>query len=85
MSVKMELTKIDKDRWALVLKIEGGKKYRERLMKLGIIPGVSIRIIRKASRNPMLLSVMDRQVILGQDIAEKIIVNQLPRVSLGNG
>jgi len=48
-------------------------------MNLGIIPGVPVRVIRRASRNPMLLTVMDRQVILGHDIAEKIIVNQLPR------
>ncbi|KGM38602.1 hypothetical protein S1OALGB6SA_1117 [Olavius algarvensis spirochete endosymbiont] len=75
----MELTAIDKGKKAVVLRIEGGKKYREKLMNLGIIPGVPVRVIRRASRNPMLLTVMDRQVILGHDIAEKIIVNQLPR------
>jgi len=84
-SVKLELTEIEGGEWALVLRIEGGRKYRERLMSLGIIPGVSIRIIRKARRNPMLIAVMDRQVVLGQDIAEKIIVNPLPSASLESG
>jgi len=81
-NVKMGLTEIGKGRQAVVLKIEGGRKYREKLMSLGIIPGVSVTIIRKEGRNPMLLAVMDRQVILGRGIAEKVIVNQLSRVRL---
>jgi len=73
----MGLTEIGKGRDAIVLGIEGDRKYRENLMSLGIIPGVSVTIIRRAGWNPMLIAVMDRQVILGHDIARKVIVNQL--------
>lgn len=74
----MELTEIDRGGQAVILKIEGGRKYRERLMSLGIIPGVFVRIIRRANRSSMLLAVMNRQVILGRDIAKKVTVKQLP-------
>lgn len=74
----MELTEIGKGREAVVQKIEGGRKYREILMNLGIIPGVSVKIIRRSSLNPLLLEVMDSQVILGHGIAKKVVVNQLP-------
>jgi len=85
MKAKMGLTELEGNKQAVIMKIEGDTKYRKKLMKLGIIPGVSIRIIRKANRNPMLLAVMNRQVILGYDIAEKILVNQLPPVSSESG
>jgi Fe2+ transport system protein FeoA len=39
-----------------------------------MIPGVPVTIVRKAGRNPMLLSVMGRQVVLGRGMAEKVFV-----------
>jgi len=84
-NAKVELTEVDRGGRAVILKIEGGREYRERLMNLGIIPGVFVRIIRGANRNPMLLAVMNRQVVLGYDIAKKVKVEQLSPVNSKSG
>lgn len=58
----------------IVSKIDGGRYARRKLMDLGLIPGVPITIIRRAGNNPMLLSVMGRQIMLGQGMARKVFV-----------
>jgi len=58
----------------VITSIEGGRNARKKLMDLGMIPGVPITVIRRAGRNPMLLSVMGRQVVLGRGMAEKVLV-----------
>ncbi|RKX68452.1 MAG: hypothetical protein DRP60_17965 [Spirochaetes bacterium] len=58
----------------VITRIDGGRNARKKLMDLGMIPGVPVTIIRRADRNPMLLSVMGRQVVLGRGMAEKVFV-----------
>jgi len=58
----------------VITRIDGGRNARKKLMDLGIIPGVNVTIIRRAGGNPMLLSVMGRQVVLGRGMAEKVFV-----------
>ncbi len=58
----------------VITRIDGGRNARKKLMDLGMIPGVPITIIRRAGINPMLLSVMGRQVVLGRGMAEKVFV-----------
>ncbi len=70
----MGLTELNDGDQAVVIRIDGGRQARKKLMDLGIIPGVPVTIVRKASRNPMLLSVMGRQIVIGRGMAEKIHV-----------
>jgi ferrous iron transport protein A len=58
----------------IVTGIEGGRHFRKKLMDLGIIPGVPVTVVRRAGINPMVLSVMGRQVVLGRGMAEKVFV-----------
>ena len=70
----MGLTEVDNGRKVVITRIEGGRNARKKLMDLGMIPGVPVTIIRRADRNPMLLTVMGRQVVLGHGMAEKVHV-----------
>ena len=70
----MGLTEVDNGRKVVITRIEGGRHARKKLMDLGMIPGVPVTIIRKSDRNPMLLTVMGRQVVLGYGMAEKVHV-----------
>ena len=70
----MGLTEVDNGRKVVITRIEGGRHARKKLMDLGMIPDVPVTIIRKADRNPMLLTVMGRQVVLGYGMAEKVHV-----------
>jgi ferrous iron transport protein A len=70
----MGLTEVSDGKKVVITGIEGGRHARKKLMDLGMIPGVPVTIIRKAGRNPMLLSVMGRQVVLGHGMAEKVHV-----------
>lgn len=70
----MGLTDVKDGNKVVITKIEGGRHARKKLMDLGMIPGVPVTIVRRAGRNPMLLSVMGRQVVLGHGMAEKVFV-----------
>ena len=71
----MGLTDADNGAQVVVTRIDGGRHARKKLMDLGIIPGVPLVIVRKAGRNPMLLSVMGRQIVIGRGMAEKVHVH----------
>ena len=70
----MGLTELKDGDRAVIAGIEGGRHARKKLMDLGLIPGVPVTVIRRAGRNPMVLSVMGRQIVIGRGMAEKIIV-----------
>jgi Fe2+ transport system protein FeoA len=70
----MSLNEVTDGKRVVVTGIDGGRNARKKLMDLGIIPGVQVTITRRAGRNPMLLSVMGRQVVLGRGMAEKVLV-----------
>ncbi len=58
----------------VISRIDGGRTARRKLMDMGLIPGVPVTIIRRAGSSPMLLSVMGRQIMLGQGMARKVHV-----------
>ena len=71
----MGLNEVTDGQTVVITRIDGGRNARKKLMDLGMIPGVPVTIIRRAGRNPMLLSVMGRQVVLGRGMAEKVFVH----------
>lgn len=57
-----------------ILKIEGGKEVRRKLLGLGIVPGADVEILLRRKSGPMLIAVMGQQICLGQGIAQKVRV-----------
>jgi len=57
--------------------IDGGCMAKDRLWKLGIIPGVTIKIKRKAPlKGPFMLEVNGADVVIGRGIASKINIRE---------
>jgi len=53
--------------------IEGGQKFRRRLVELGLTPGIVLRVLQD-SGGPMILAVRDSRLALGRGMAEKLSV-----------
>ncbi|WP_162138545.1 FeoA family protein [Hippea alviniae] len=61
----------------LVEAVEGGCIAKDRLWKLGIIPGVVLTIKRKAPmRGPLMIEVNGVDIVVGRGIANRIIIRE---------
>lgn len=61
-----------------VVGFESGCRSKERLLQLGIIPGVVLKIKRLAPfSGPLIVSIEGSDVVLGRGIAKKIIVENI--------
>lgn len=54
-------------------RIDGGHKFRRRLVELGLTPGINLRVLQD-SGGPMILAVRDSRLALGRGMAEKLSV-----------
>jgi Fe2+ transport system protein FeoA len=54
-------------------RIEGGHKFRRRLVELGLTPGIQLRVLQD-SGGPVILAVRDSRLALGRGMAEKLSV-----------
>ena len=58
--------------FARVERIDGGHRLLNRLLALGIAPGVQLRVLRNPRRGPLLVLVHDTRVALGRGEAAKL-------------
>ena len=70
----MGLIEVQDGQKVVVSHIEGGRMARQKLMDMGLIPGVPVTIIKQGGSSPMILKVMGRQIMLGHGMARKIFV-----------
>jgi Fe2+ transport system protein FeoA len=70
----MSLSDIDRGKIVMVIGIAGGKAVRQKLLGLGMIPGVHVKVLQRSDHSPMVLSVLDNQVMLGRGMADKVLV-----------
>ncbi len=74
----MKLLDVEIDKNYRVVSIEGGCAAKDRLIKLGILPGVVIEVKRKAPlRGPFMLSINGSDIVIGRGIASKINVQKI--------
>ncbi len=70
----MPLSEVESGRVVKILKIRGGWGMRQKLLGLGIIPGVPVKVIQRGIRSPMVLSVMSNRVMIGHGMARHVLV-----------
>lgn len=70
----MTIDVLDAGRRAVVCAVRGGHVRRARLMNLGIVPGVPVRVVKAAGAGPMILEVMGARIMLGSGMADAIEV-----------
>jgi DtxR family Mn-dependent transcriptional regulator len=46
-----------------------------RLCSLGLIPGLTVRVLRSIAKGPLVIETKDTQIALGRDVAESLIVS----------
>jgi ferrous iron transport protein A len=76
-----KLTEIKPGGSVRVVNIDGGKVLRDKLIRLGIIPGTEIKVIRN-SIGPVIVEVRQVQVAIGRGMADKITVEEMLQENL---
>ncbi|POZ93426.1 FeoA family protein [Petrotoga halophila] len=59
---------------AIVKRINGGTNLTRRLLQMGVIPGVEIKVIRNNKYGPMILEIFGNKVMIGRGMASAIEV-----------
>jgi Fe2+ transport system protein FeoA len=59
----------------LVVTVDGGKRSRQKLFDLGIVPGKVISVVQGARRHPYIVRVGETKIMLGWGMVEKIYVS----------
>ena len=57
-----------------VSRIEGGEGLRARLAAMGIVPGVTMAIVRNSLWGPLIVKVRGSRLVLGRGAADKIAI-----------
>ena len=68
------LSAVETGATAVVHMIHGGRGLAARLAELGIWPQVTLKVIRGGRRGPVVAEVKGGQIIIGQGMAERILV-----------
>jgi Fe2+ transport system protein FeoA len=75
----MKLTNLDQNNIATVTDIEAGKFATQRIMDMGLCIGTSFKVISKLPNGPIEVEVRGTMLVIGGEIANKIIVNKNDR------
>jgi len=71
----MNLSDLKEDQTAVIESFSGGEKMVDRMIQHGIYPGDVIKLLRTAPmKGPYLISVDEREIIIGRSLAKKILV-----------
>jgi len=54
--------------------IRGGRRMRKRLADLGLNLGMTVRVLQREGRGPLILAVKDSRLAVGRGMAHKILV-----------
>lgn len=70
------LAMIDPGKEVTIVSINAGRGLQARLFSLGLIPGVTIKVLSNPRPGPIIILVKDSRVALGWGMAQKIIVSE---------
>ncbi|CAD7773280.1 MAG: FeoA domain protein [Candidatus Methanoperedenaceae archaeon GB50] len=70
------LSMVDGNKEVTVVAINAGRGLQARLFSLGLIPGVTIKVLSNSRPGPVRISIKDTRLALGWGVAQKIIVSE---------
>lgn len=73
--IPVSLTMLENGRCGVVVRINGGHSRRDRLLQLGIVPGVPVYVIKNGRSGPLVLDVLGSRIVLGSGIASAVEVS----------
>ncbi|MCD6521670.1 ferrous iron transport protein A [Candidatus Calescamantes bacterium] len=62
---------------AVIIEIRGGMGWRRRLMELGLMEGMKIKVIQRLFPGPVVIAVGNARVVLGFGMAQRIMVREV--------
>ena len=70
----MVLSMIDQGKEVTLIDISGGRGVRSKLYSMGLVPGVTLKILNQSGLGPVMIAVKDSRLAIGRGMADKIIV-----------
>ena len=70
----MPLVMAERGRTVLIKSLRGGHGFRRKLVDMGLVPGMEIKVISNTNGGPMVVGVFDTRIILGRGMAHRIMV-----------
>ncbi len=71
----MTLCEIQQGSQAKIVSIGGGRTAQQQLRELGLFPGDTVRVLRRAAfQGPLLIECRGTQIALGRGVAAKVVV-----------
>ncbi len=70
----MVLSTIDQGKEVTLIDIRGGRGVRSKLYSMGLVPGVTLKILNRSGLGPVMIAVKDSRLAIGRGMADKIIV-----------
>ena len=73
MTEKQLSDQVEKSR-VKISKVNAGVGAYTRLASMGLLPGIEIEVIRNQRRGPLIIAIDGNKLMLGRNMAQKIIV-----------
>ena len=70
----MVLSSIDAGKEVTLIDITGGRGIRSKLYGMGLVPGVSLKVLNRNGHGPLIINVKCSRLVIGHGMASKIIV-----------
>ena len=70
----MVLSMIDPETEVTLIDIAGGKGIRSKLYSMGLVPGVTLRVLNRNGHGPLIVGLKDSRLVIGHNMASKILV-----------
>ena len=71
------LLQVDIGKSVILVQFHGGESFQQKMLSLGLLPGDTARVIRRAPlKGPVLVEISGREFALGRGVAAKIEVEE---------
>ena len=70
----MNLTEVKNGEKAVIIKIDGDRRYLSRITSIGLNVGCRIEMLQNVKKKPLLIYGRDTMIALNRDESERIIV-----------
>jgi len=68
------LSTVPSDAEVKLVRIDAGRGLVARLAAMGLVPGVTLRVLNNAGQGPFVLAVRSGRIVLGRGVARKVAV-----------
>jgi Fe2+ transport system protein FeoA len=65
---------IDPQTEVTLIDITGGKGIKSKLYSMGLVPGVTLRVLNRNGHGPLIVGLKDSRLVIGHGMASKIVV-----------